>query len=47
MSARVNQLTEQFDYFGHAIQSGQSPEPDGEHGLVDMEIIQSIYERNQ
>lgn len=39
----VNQMTEEFDYFAHCLLTGTDPFPDGQHGLRDMEIIDSIY----
>lgn len=39
----VNQMTEEFDYFAHCLLTGTDPSPDGQHGLRDMEIIDSIY----
>lgn len=40
----VNQMTEQFDYFADRILSGRAIHPDGEHGLVDMQTIDAIYQ---
>jgi len=39
-----DQMEELFDYFGHAVHTGQSVTPDGEHGLVDLETIAAIHE---
>ncbi len=39
----INQLTEQFDYFGHSLQTSSDPHPSGEHALVDMEVVNEIY----
>ncbi len=40
---RVNQMTEEFDYFADRVLSGTDPYPDGEHGLADMRIMEAIY----
>jgi xylose dehydrogenase (NAD/NADP) len=40
---RVNQMTEEFDYFAHCLLTGEPPHPDAEHGLVDMRIMDAIY----
>jgi len=39
----ANQMTEEFDYFAHCLLTGTDPHPDGQHGLRDMEIIDSVY----
>jgi xylose dehydrogenase (NAD/NADP) len=41
---QANQLTEEFDYFAHCLLTGQEPYPDGEHGLVDLVVIDAVYE---
>ncbi|MDR9429384.1 MAG: D-xylose 1-dehydrogenase Gfo6 [Natronomonas sp.] len=41
---QVNQMTEEFDYFGYCLLTGIEPAPDGRHGLRDMQIIETIYE---
>ncbi|MFB6141380.1 MAG: D-xylose 1-dehydrogenase Gfo6 [Halosimplex sp.] len=40
----VDQMREEFDYFANRLQRGLDPEPDGEHGLVDMRVIRALYE---
>lgn len=40
----VDQMREEFDYFSNYVQRGLTPEPDGEHGLVDMVTIEALYE---
>lgn len=40
----VDEVVEAFDYFAHCIQTNTSPSPNGEHGLVDLEAMTSIYE---
>jgi xylose dehydrogenase (NAD/NADP) len=40
----VDQMREEFDYFANRLQRGLDPEPDGEHGLVDMRAIGALYE---
>ena len=39
-----NEMVEEFDYFGNAILGGWDVEPDGEHGLVDMRVLEAVYE---
>ncbi|WP_136688783.1 D-xylose 1-dehydrogenase Gfo6 [Halorhabdus amylolytica] len=41
---QVHQLEEEFAYFADCLLAGREPEPDGEHGLVDMRAIEAIYE---
>ncbi len=41
---RVDQMTEEFDYFADCLLTGREPHPDGEHGLVDMRTIQTVYD---
>ncbi|MBP2252352.1 xylose dehydrogenase (NAD/NADP) [Halarchaeum solikamskense] len=40
----VDQMREEFDYFANRLQRGLDPEPDGEHGMVDMRAIRALYE---
>ncbi|MFC7068669.1 D-xylose 1-dehydrogenase Gfo6 [Halobaculum lipolyticum] len=40
----VEQMTEEFDYFGDRVLAGDSPHPDAAHGLVDLETIAAIHE---
>lgn len=40
----VDQMTELFDYFADRVCSGVAVGPDGEHGLVDMRIIEAIHD---
>mgnify|MGYP000082387678 FL=1 len=40
----VDQMREEFDYFANRLQHGEDPEPDGEHGMVDMRAIRALYE---
>jgi len=40
----VDQMREEFDYFANRLQRGVAPEPDGEHGLVDMHALEALYE---
>ena len=40
----VDQMTEEFDYFADCLLSGESPHPDGEHGLADLRAIAAVYE---
>jgi len=41
---QVNQMTEEFDYFAHCLLTGTEPEPDAEHGLLDMLVMKAVYE---
>lgn len=41
---QVNQVVEEFDHFADCILSNKAPEPDGDSGLRDIEIIESILE---
>ncbi|MCG1004770.1 MULTISPECIES: D-xylose 1-dehydrogenase Gfo6 [Halobacterium] len=40
----VDQMREEFDYFGNRLLRGLDPEPDGEHSMVDMRAIRALYE---
>jgi len=40
----VNEIIEEFDYFAHCILTNTRPEPDGEDGLYDLNVIEAIYE---
>jgi xylose dehydrogenase (NAD/NADP) len=42
--AQADQMREEFDYFADCVLSGRSPVADGEHGLVDMRVIEAVYE---
>jgi xylose dehydrogenase (NAD/NADP) len=39
-----NELTEQFDYFAHCVLTGTRPEPDGEQGRFDVEVLEAVQE---
>ncbi|MFA9518376.1 D-xylose 1-dehydrogenase Gfo6 [Halopenitus sp. H-Gu1] len=41
---QVHQLEEEFDYFAHCLLTGEQPQSTGEHGLVDMQVVDAIYE---
>ncbi len=43
-SDEIDQMEEEFDYFADRILSDQEPCPNGRHGLVDMEIVEAVYE---
>jgi xylose dehydrogenase (NAD/NADP) len=40
----VHQLEEEFAYFGHHLLTGTPFSPDGEHALVDMRVLDAVYE---
>ena len=40
--AGANELGEQFDYFAHCVRTGETPEPDGRDGLVDVEVMSAV-----
>ncbi len=44
---QVDQMEEAFEYFADRVLAGESPTADGEHGLVDMRIIEAIYEAEE
>jgi xylose dehydrogenase (NAD/NADP) len=41
---QVNQMVEEVDYFAHCLVTGTDPHPDGYHGLIDMYIMDRVYE---
>jgi predicted dehydrogenase len=43
----VNEVVEEFDYFATNVLTGSMPEPDGEDGLMDLRVIEAIYEAAQ
>jgi len=43
-SDQIDQMEEEFDYFADRVLSDQEPHPNGRHGLIDMEIVESVYE---
>ncbi|WP_372911690.1 D-xylose 1-dehydrogenase Gfo6 [Salinigranum sp.] len=40
----VHQLEEEFAYFGHHLLTDTPVYPDGEHALVDMRVLDAVYE---
>lgn len=46
-SEQVDQMSEVFAYFADRVLSGDEIEPDGVHGLVDMEALRAIYEAGE
>lgn len=40
----VDQMTEEFDYFADRLLTGAEIGPDGAHGLVDLRVIEAIYD---
>lgn len=41
---RVDEVTEEFDYFAHCVLTGSDCETDGEDGIADLRIIEAAYE---
>ena len=44
---QADQMEEEFEYFAHCLLAGEDPNPDGEHGLVDIEAIKAVYEASE
>ncbi|ELY58961.1 D-xylose 1-dehydrogenase Gfo6 [Natronolimnohabitans innermongolicus] len=40
----VDEVREEFDYFGYCVLTGTDPEPDVEDGLADLRAIEAAYE---
>jgi xylose dehydrogenase (NAD/NADP) len=40
----VDEVCEEFDYFGYCVLTGTDPEPDGEDCLADLRAIEAAYE---
>lgn len=40
----VDEVREEFDYFGYCVLTGTDPEPDGEDGITDLRAIEAAYE---
>ncbi|WP_246998072.1 D-xylose 1-dehydrogenase Gfo6 [Halosolutus gelatinilyticus] len=40
----VDEVREEFDYFGYCVLTGTDPEPDGEDGVTDLRAIEAAYE---
>lgn len=41
---QIDQMREEFDYFARCIRNHEPLTADGEHGLVDMRVIEAIYD---
>jgi len=41
---QIDQMREEFDYFADCLLSERKPTGDGEHGLVDMRVMDAIYD---
>jgi xylose dehydrogenase (NAD/NADP) len=41
---KVDQMQEEFEYFTHQVRTGGDIYADGEHGLVDMRTMETIYD---
>jgi glucose-fructose oxidoreductase len=42
--AKRDQFAPELSYFAECVRRGQQPEPDGREGLIDVQIIEAIYE---
>ena len=40
----VDEVREEFDYFGYCVLTGTDPEPDGADGLADLRVTEAAYE---
>ena len=40
----VDEVEEEFDYFGYCVLTGTEPEPNGKDGLTDVRVIDAAYE---
>ncbi|MFC4987513.1 D-xylose 1-dehydrogenase Gfo6 [Saliphagus infecundisoli] len=40
----VDEVREEFDYFGYCVLTGTDPEPDGRDGLADLRAIKAAYD---
>ncbi len=40
----VDEVREEFDYFAYCVLTGTTPEPDGQDGLTDLEVIEAAYD---
>ncbi len=40
----VDEVREEFDYFGYCVLTGTDPEPDGADGVVDLRAVEAAYE---
>jgi len=41
---QCNQMLAEFDYFGHCLLAGEKPHADARHGLVDVTIMDELYD---
>ncbi len=41
---QIDQMEEEFDYFADCLLTGRAFSADGEHGLVDMRVLEAVYE---
>jgi xylose dehydrogenase (NAD/NADP) len=41
---RVDQMLEEFDYFADRLRGDESIRPDGDHGVVDVQTMERVYE---
>lgn len=41
---KVDQMHEEFDYFADRVRTGEPILADGEHGLIDVQVMEKIYE---
>ena len=41
---KVDQMLEEFDYFADRVRGNERMYPDGDHALVDVEVMEAVYE---
>jgi len=42
-----DEVVEEFDYFAHCCLTDTAPEPDGHDGLVDVRVVEAVYESSE
>jgi xylose dehydrogenase (NAD/NADP) len=41
------EMREEFDYFADRVRAGEPVGPDGEHGVIDLEAMEAVYEAEE
>jgi len=44
---KADQMLEEFDYFADRVRGDATIHPDGEHGLVDIQVMEAVYEADE